>query len=182
MTNERNGEGSTESGGNLNDVALDFRVLFRRFGNFADLLRKLVEAGGAHIKRRGEFRVSGLGDQARGVYGFSIRSGIAEGEPRIEAFGNLHPREDGFIVGDVHEPLVDVLDEGDEIVVRAELPGVFEDEILVRVDGERLTIKTIGERQYSKELWLSAPIAEDSLGMSYGNGLLEVRARKRIAP
>ncbi len=182
MTDERNGEDSPERSGSLNDVTLDFGVLFRRLGNFADLLRKLADAGEAHIERRGEFRIWGLGDQARGVYGLSIRSGLVGGEPRIETFGNLHPRADGFIVGDVHEPLVDVLDQGDEIVVRVELPGVFEDEILVRVDGERLTIKTIGERQYAKELWLSVPVAEDSLGMSYSNGLLEVRAGKRMAP
>lgn len=181
MSRKRNGEDSTRHADALGDVTLDFGALFRNLGDFVDLVGKLTEAGEKQIERHGEFRIKSLGDQARGVYGFSIRSGIGGDGPRVRSFGNLHASEDGFVVTDVREPLVDVFDEGDEIVVTAELPGVLEHEIMVHIDGGLLTIETAGERRYVKDVRLPTPVADDGVRQTYNNGVLEIRAGKRAA-
>jgi|GEM_PF-7088965 len=116
----------TETGGSHGSADPEFGGLFRGLGDFVSLLGKLAEAGEKHIERKGEFRVKGLGDRGRGVYGFSIRSGIGGGGPRVEPFGNVRSSDEGLVVDPVREPLVDVFDEGSEIVVTAELPGVSE--------------------------------------------------------
>jgi HSP20 family protein len=61
---------STKPSGGRPEIELG--GLFRGLGEAVDLLGKLVETGGTHT-REGEFSVKGLGDKARGVYGFSIR-------------------------------------------------------------------------------------------------------------
>jgi len=163
---------------------LGFGGLFKGLGDFIDLLSETVEAseatetGEAEVKRSGEFRVKGLGDKGVGVYGFSIRTGIG-GIPQVERFGNIRASEAGPVVADVREPLVDVFDEGDEIVVVAELPGVSDDEIQVQVREDILSLETQGERKYAKEILLSAAAEAASLQRAYKNGILELRLKKR---
>ena len=163
---------------------LGFGGLFKGLGDFIDLLSETVEAseasesGEAEVKRSGEFRVKGLGDKGRGVYGFSVRTGVG-GAPRVERFGNIRASDAGPVVADVREPLVDVFDEGDEIVVAAELPGVADDEIQVQVREDILALETQGERKYAKEILLSAAAEAASLRRSYKNGILEVRLNKK---
>lgn len=159
---------------------LDFGGLFRGLGDLVDLIGKLAEAGEKRVERRGEFRVKGLGDQARGVYGFSIRTGIGGG-PKVEPFGNVHTSDEGLVVDEVREPLVDVFDEGDEIVITAELPGVREGEIAIRFQGDVVTIETTGERRYAKEVLLPSAVRADDARRSYNNGVLELRATKARA-
>jgi len=115
------------------DISIDLGVggLFKGLGNFLDLLSDMVEKAddsGSETKRTGEFKVKGMGDKARGVYGFSVRTGIS-GVPHVEHFGNIRSTQAGPEVADVREPLVDVFDEAQEIVIAAELPGVSEEEI-----------------------------------------------------
>jgi len=166
-----------------NGVDLELGGLFRGLTDFVEAVGKLAEAGEKHVERQGEFRVKGLGDQARGVYGFSIRSGIAGGKPRVEPFGNVHSSDEGLVVDDVREPLVDVFEEDDEMVITAELPGVAEQDISVRFDGDMVIIETSGDRRYAKETLLPAPVAgDDDVERSYNNGVLEVRVRKEPQP
>lgn len=174
MTKRKSGEGR---GGPDKEVALDFGALFRGLGDFVDLIGKLAEAGEKQIERHGEFRVKGLGEQARGVYGFSIRTGIG-GRPRVEPFGNVHASDEGLVVDEVREPVVDVFDEGDEIVITAELPGARESDIAVRFEGDVVTIETHGTRRYAKEILLPDAVHAESVRRSYNNGVLEIRARK----
>ena len=165
--------------GTPGDIDLDFGGVLRGLGDFVNLVGKLAEAGERHVERRGEFRVKGLGDQARGVYGFSIRSGIGGGKPRVEPFGNLHAGDDGLVVKDAREPIIDVFDEGEEIVVTAELPGVSAEEISIRFEGDVLTIETLGERRYAKDVSLPAPVRTADTSYTYNSGVLEIRAGKR---
>jgi HSP20 family protein len=160
-------------------IELGFGGLFRGLSDIVDLVGKLAEAGEKHIERQGEFRVKGLGDQARGVYGFSIRSGIGGSKPRVQPFGNVRASEDGLVVDEVREPLVDVFDENHEIVITAELPGVAESDISIRFEGDAMTIETLGERHYVKEVDLPSAVDPKSLKQSYNNGVLEVRVDKQ---
>ena len=155
---------------------LGFGGLFKGLGNLLDLIPKLAEAG-QEVSRTGEFKVKGLGEQARGVYGFSIRTGIG-GTPQVESFGNIRTTESGPVVADVREPLVDVFDEANEILIVAELPGVSEEEIQVTVREDILSLETTGAHKYAKEILLSAPVDPMTLAKVYKNGILEVRVKR----
>ncbi len=167
------------SGESKEGLEVELGGLFSSLGNAVDLLGKLVEVGAKHAEHQGEFTVKGLGEKARGVYGFSIRTGLGgEGTARVEPFGNVHATKEGIVVDEVREPVVDVFDEGREVVIITELPGAREEEITVEIRGDVLTIESHGERHYAKEVLLPSAIDGKSVQRKYNNGVLEIRARK----
>ncbi len=159
-------------------VRVDFGPggLFKGIGNFVDLLSEMVEEGESEVSRHGEFKVEGL-DQARGVYGLSVRMGLG-GTPTVEHFGNIRSTDEGPVVAEEQEPLVDVFDEGELILVVAELPGVDKADIQIEVQDDILSLSTTGERRYVKELLLPSLVDADTMEITYRNGILEVRLRK----
>jgi HSP20 family protein len=162
------------------NLDLGFGGLFKNIGDLLDQISDMAEkaeTSEGEVSQSGEFDVKGLGDKARGVYGFSIRTGIG-GAPRVERFGNIRKSEDGPVVADVREPLVDVFDEDAEIVIVAELPGVSEAQVQVELKDDILTISTSGSRLYAKEILLSADVEPGSLRQTYTNGILELRLKK----
>lgn len=162
------------------DIDLGFGNLFKGLGDFMDILSELVEtetAESGETTHTGKFGIKGRGDQVRGVYGFTIRTDIG-GIPRVERFGNIRTSEEGPIVADVREPLVDVFDEEHEIVIVAELPGVAEAEIIAEIEEDILSLETTGERRYAKEVLLPEGIDTTSLQKMYRNGILELRLKK----
>jgi len=156
---------------------LGFGGLFKGLGDFIDLLGGMLEKGEEEVSRTGEFRVKGLGDKGRGIYGFSVRTGIG-GIPRVERFGNIRSTEEGPVVAEVWEPLVDLFDEDEEIVVVVELPGVGEDEIQIAIQDDVLSLETTGERKYVKEILLPEKVNATTLQKTYRNGILELRLNK----
>ena len=100
--------------------------IFRTVGSFLDLLSDMVEKGETEIRREGEL---GQKKGMKAIYGFSIKLG-GEGQPRVEPFGNVRREKGkGPVVEEVREPMVDVFDEKDALVVVGELPGVSEKDI-----------------------------------------------------
>jgi HSP20 family protein len=162
--------------------------LFKGLGDFLDVISTLAEkaeqageagdAGAEGTRRSGEINIEGLGDKAKAVYGFTVRSGIG-GTPRVESFGNIKPTREGPVVDDVREPMVDSFDEGAEVVVVAELPGVAESEINVEAQDDILSLRTTGAYKYAKEVLLSSAVEPASLTRSYKNGILELRLKKK---
>lgn len=173
------GHRSKDESETAKEVDLDFGGLFRGLGDFVDLVGKLAEAGEKQVTRQGEFRVKGLDERARGVYGFSIRSGIGANKPKVEPFGNVRAGEKGLVVADIREPLVDIFDESDEVVITAELPGVSAADISVTFEGDAIKIETVGERHYVKEMGLPSAADSSTLRQTYNNGVLELRIDKR---
>jgi HSP20 family protein len=111
------------------------------------------------------------------VFGFSMRVG-PDGKPIIQRFGNT-PSPDGPGMTPQLEPLVDIIEENDEIIVVAELPGVEKDELKVRVKGQTLTIDVDNpQRPYHKELKLPTKVSKEEAKSSMRNGVLEVRLKK----
>ena len=151
--------------------------LFKGLGNLFDLVSKMVEEGKEEYTRSGE--VEALGGKVKGVYGFSVRMGVG-GKPVIEQFGNIQTTEKGAVVVEVREPLVDVFDEGDRLVVIAELPGVEAEDIHIEVKGDilELTAET-KDRKYSKEILLPSPVDADAIESSCRNGILEIKLTKK---
>jgi len=151
---------------------ISFGGLFKGLGNLIDLASKLSEEG---VERRGEIR--GLPRGAKGVYGFSIRT--LAGKPVIESFGNIRETAKGPVVEEVREPMVDVFDEKDHILVITELPGVSESEIKIEVVGDILNLAASDrDRKYAKEILLPGKVKPDSVKTSYKNGILEITLEK----
>ena len=151
---------------------ISFGGLFKGLGNLIDLADKLREEG---IEKKGEIR--GLPRGARGVYGFSIRT--LAGKSVIESFGNIRETARGPVVEEVREPMVDVFDERDHILVIAELPGVSESEIKVEVAGDILNLTASDkDRKYAREILLPGKVKLESIKTSYNNGILEITLDK----
>jgi HSP20 family protein len=77
--------------------------------------------------------------------------------------------------------MLDCFDEGDEIVITAELPGVRPDEVSLAVEDDQLVIATTGSRRYRAAQPLPAPVVAASLTPELRNGILSVRLRKAAA-
>lgn len=155
---------------------LGFGGVFKGIGSFIDLLSGMLEEGLSEVSRTGEMKFKGA-DRLRGVYGFTVRTGIG-GIPRVERFGNIRETEEGPVVTEAREPLVDVFDEGKVIVVVAELPGVVEEKIQVEVKDDVLSLSATGEREYAKEILLPTVVNSATMSKSYKNGVLEIRLEK----
>ena len=154
---------------------LKFGGLFKGIGNLIDLASKLSEEA-QEIKSVGE--IKGLPKDAKGVYGFSIRT-LAGGKPVVETFGNIKDTPKGPVVEEVREPMVDVFDEKDHILVLAELPGVQEEDIKLEIEGDILKLTaTSKSRKYAKEVLLPARVKVEAMKTAYKNGILEVTLAK----
>lgn len=159
------------------DVEVGLGGLFKGMGSLFDLIDKMAEEGKTEEVQTEEKDV--LGGKGKAVYGFSVRVGLG-GKPVIESFGNVRTTEGGAVVAEVREPLVDIFDEGDEIRVIVEIPGVEEKNIKVEAKDDILTLSAeAGERKYQKEVLLPHAVKPQITGRSYRNGVLELKLGKQ---
>ncbi len=92
-------------------------------------------------------------------------------------------------------PPVDIFEDQNEIVVKAELPGIKQQDIAIELTGDTLTIK--GERrfedaqrqdnyvrvertygQFQRSFTISVPVQSEAVSATFKDGLLEVRLPK----
>jgi len=82
-------------------------------------------------------------------------------------------------VEEVREPIVDIFDEKDHILVIVELPGVTKEKIKIEINGDILNLSTSDKgRQYAKEILLPHKVKAETLKTSYKNGVLEINVEK----
>jgi len=147
-------------------------------GILVERLGELAEKG-EELRKSGEIRdASG---KLRGVYGFNVRFGIGQEGFKIEPFGNLHrDQQTGkAVVSDVREPVVDVFDEQDHVLVVAEMPGVSKKDIHLELHDDILTIVAErADKKYRKEVLLPASFCAEKLSYRCPNGVLEVKILK----
>lgn len=110
------------------------------------------------------------------VWGWSIKIG-PDGKPEIQEFGNV-PRPSGepsssIIIREVREPLIDMIEGDNEVIVVAETPGVYKDEISINCTEDELEIKA--GNKYYKRVKLPVSVKPDEAKASYKNGILEVK-------
>jgi HSP20 family protein len=112
------------------------------------------------------------------VYVFSIRVG-PDGRPRIRGFNNVEKRHYGPQIREQREPLVDVLDKEEEVVVVAELPNVEKEDIELYGTRDILTISVDKpQRKYFEEIEMPTKVNIKEAKVSYKNGVLEVTLPK----
>jgi HSP20 family protein len=121
------------------------------------------------------------------VYGYSMSVG-PDGKPVIREFGNVRPSKRTGAFGmpvprleptEAREPLVDVIDEKDNVKVVAELPGVNKSDIQIDSTGDSVTINVdTPNRKYHKVIDLPSDVDPETAKASYNNGVLEVTLAK----
>jgi len=159
------------------DFGLGLGGIFEGLGSLIESVSKITEEGKGTISKTGE--IKGLGDKAKGVYGFTVRT-LAGGESKVESFGNIKKTPKGPIVEEEREPIVDVFDEKDHIMVIAELPGVEEGDIKVEIKGDILNMSTRGkEKKYKKEVLLPSKVETEPTSLKYKNGILKLKLKKQ---
>ena len=116
------------------------------------------------------------------TYGFRFDFG-RDGKPIVEPFGNI--KKEKYTgkpeVQKDREPLVEVTETEDNIIVIAEMPGVTREDIELKATNQSLTISTQKEtaaRVYYKEINLPTAINSDYAKARYVNGILEVQLKK----
>ncbi len=150
-------------------------------GGLGSLLEKLSDLAekGKDLRDSGEIHAKTPAGEVRGVYGFSVK--VCQGEGgglKVEPFGNV--RENAQTgkaeVDEVREPMVDVFEEPDHVLVVAEMPGVSEEDIQIELSGDILTIDAArGGKKYHKEVLLPAAYPPERMRKVCRNGVLEVR-------
>ena len=147
-------------------------------------------------------RAYGVG---RGARGARVPSGLARLENDLEGLfedflSEVRPRRGWTgrlldpslsFAGDV-VPRVDVLADGDDLVVRAEVPGIAKEDLEISVEGTTLTLhgekrteETTEEEKYfrnernfgqiSRVIELPAEVQADKAQASFADGVLEIR-------
>lgn len=146
--------------------------VFKGFGSLIDIVSEMAEKEEEKAERTGEIKTPG----GRAMYGISIKKGGAGLE--IERFGNIvRETEKGPIVEEGREPFVDIFEEGDNIEVIAELPGVEEKDISCEIKDNVLIINACGDgRKYSKKVLLPCKAAR--LKTVYKNGIFKLTLKK----
>lgn len=154
-----------------------FGGLFKGVESLINLAEKAEKAGGT-LRQEREFGGRAGSKSLRGIYGFTVKTGIGGKRSRVETFGNVKKTKQGPRVVETREPLVDVFDEKDCVLVIAELPGVQEKDIKLHIKGDVLNLETAGERKYAKEIPLPAKADFESRKVNFKNGILEVKLKK----
>jgi len=172
MENEKNKEKKEEA---------DFELfglggLFKGIEKLVDLAGKLEGKGG--IRKEGEINFDHIKKGMKGVYGFTVNT-AGGGSPKVETFGNIKKTPEGPKVDEEREPITDIFDEKDEIVVIAEMPGIEENDLKIDLKEDILEISAASKnRTYCKELLLPVKAVSQNLTHKFKNGILEIRIKK----
>jgi len=152
-------------------------------GSLIDQLGKLSEQA---EKAGGEFVRSGalnLGKDQRvtGVYGFSVKSALDKKGVKVEPFGNIYKDEKlGQVeIQEIREPMIDMFDEVEHLLIIAEVPGVVQEDIYLELNDDVLIFSAEkGDKKYRKEILLPESYSSDRMSFSCRNGILEIKMNK----
>jgi len=113
------------------------------------------------------------------IRGFSVTIG-PDGRPIFREFGPAGARTVEPVRERGEEVEADVVDAGDHYEVIADMPGLSEEDIDVRIEGRRMVIKGRGkDKAYFRVVELPEDASEIIEEKRYVNGVLTVKVRKR---
>ena len=80
------------------------------------------------------------------------------------------------VVQEIQDPVVDIFEEEEYILVVAEMPGISTQDVELTVEDDLLTIFAQKEdKQYRKEILLPQSYPLEKMKMSCNNGILEIK-------
>lgn len=150
-------------------------------GGLADLVQKLghLAEGGRQLRKEGEIRDPQ--GNVRGIFGYNVRVGIGGEDLHVEPFGNVGKDQatGEAVVHETREPMVDLFEEEDHVLVVAEVPGVSEDDLHVDLADDILSLTAeAGETKYRKEVLLPQSFEPHNLSYTCHNGVLKIKLLK----
>jgi HSP20 family protein len=150
--------------------------------DIADKLNEISEKGET-VTKKGEFTFPSKEGGVKGVYGFSLKTGLGGKDDaiKVEPFGNIRKdkKTGEAVVQEIHEPLIDVFEDEDATTLIAEMPGVGTGDIKIDVRDDVLTISADkGEKKYRKEVLLSHSPVKDRIKVTCNNGIVTIRCEK----
>ncbi|MCL4385678.1 MAG: Hsp20/alpha crystallin family protein [Cyanobacteria bacterium] len=123
------------------------------------------------------------------IYGFNVRLDPSNSNKEliINSFGNIKKDENsGIILTEEREPLVDIIEKENEVVIIAEIPGVSKENIKIEINQKRLHIDAKDHnRNYSKDIKLNTLIDTTPTSIQFKNGVLEIifsKSKKEYPP
>jgi HSP20 family protein len=133
--------------------------------------------------------VSFAGGKGRMVFGYTLRMGdegisaerFGDVPPKATAAGPRQKPEPAAAPAAL-QPIVEVFEDGDAVVVVAELPGADPETIICRPEGRTLHIEASGVRRYRKDLALPVAVNPHGLQQTFRNGILEARMTRAAGP
>jgi HSP20 family protein len=173
MEKKENSENKNQAGFDM----LGLVGLFKGIEKLVDIAGKLQE--GNQINKEGEINLDQLRKGMKGVYGFTIKSAAGGLKPTFQTFGNIKKTPEGPKVEEEREPMTDMFDENDEIIIIAEMPGIEESDLKIDLKGDILDISAErNTRKYHKELLLPILAEKEKMKVKYNNGILEISIEK----
>ena len=167
--------------------------IFGRLRQVVDQITQTVSASSLEATHPRDQSPEAAAQGGRMVFGYNVSIGL--NGLRMEPFGDVHEPEAGGVLPrsgtqdkvrksepKPRAPIVDIFDEGNTLTVIAELPGVSDADILCRLDGCDLHIKTVGPHSYMKNVRLPWQADAASLTQSCRNGILEVSLTRAATP
>jgi len=155
--------------------------LFKGLGGLVEKLAELAQKG-EELKRTGEFHGATESKEWKGVYGFSVKVGLGGEGLKVEPFGTIHNEKAAgqAEVLEVCEPMVDVFEEKDYVLLLAEMPGISGEDIHLDLKEDILTLwAEKGAKRYRKEILLPGVFSRDQITISCNNGIAEIRCQKQ---
>jgi len=113
-------------------------------------------------------------DSGSCCYGYTMTVG-PDGKPVVKEYGNLKP--DQHLTSDTREPLVDIIVDEKEKVVKliAEMPGVEKTDVKVVVENKIVDLSAEhGKKKYHVKVPVKYKVDENSAKASYKNGILQI--------
>jgi len=162
------------------DVGLGLGGIFKGLAGLVEKLGELAEKG-EELSKTGEIRGTGKDKGVKGVYGFSVKMGLGGEGITVEPFGNI--RKDKTTgeaaVQEIREPLVDVFEEEDYVLVVAEMPGIGPEDVQVELRDDILTLQAEkGDNKYRKEVLLPRSFSREKTTVSGNNGIVQIKCLK----
>jgi len=162
------------------DVGLGLGGIFKGLAGLVEKLGDLAEKGEV-LSRTGEIRAEGKEKGIKGVYGFSVKVGLGGEGVTVEPFGNIRKDEatGQATVQEIREPLVDVFEEEDHVLVVAEMPGIGPEDVQADLKDDILTLQAErGDKKYRKEVLLPGSFSREKMTISCNNGIVEIKCLK----
>ena len=183
---DKGAEASAFLGGALNILGLQIdlgKLLESPEGlqtGLSELRERLKAAGGKESLSDEEWRSGGSGVSGH----VRIRDLQGEREFHVGTLGKRpgRPSEELFPEpGEAVEPPADVFDEGEQMVIVVDVPGVDLEDLEVKLEGDTFSLSTkpTAARRFQKELLLACEVDPRTLLTTCRNGVLEARVDKK---
>lgn len=157
----------------------------RILSGLTDIAEKLndISEKGETLSKEGEFTFPSKAGGLKGVYGFTLKTGLGgqDDQIRVEPFGNIRKdkKTGEAMVQEIQEPPLDVFEDESGTTLIAEMPGVGPENIKIEVRDDVLTVfAKKGAKKYRKEILLHHSLSEERIKVTCNNGIVTIRCEK----